>query len=352
VDDTPENLRLLAGALLEQGYKVCAFPSGPMALRAVAQDVPDLVLLDINMPEMDGFEVCARLKANKALRDVPVIFISAVHEIGVKLDAFKKGGVDYITKPFQLDEVFARVATHLELKQVRDILKEHNVDLTQTVSEQLRELSNAQAATIVALAKLSQSRDDDTGLHVERMGTFSGILAAEIEGRLEESDIDERFAVTIVKAAVLHDIGKVGIPDDILLKPGKLTPAEFEIMKQHTVIGHQTLEAVLESYPRNLMVQMGADIARSHHERWDGSGYPDALAGNAIPLSARIVAVADVYDALRSRRPYKEPFTHEDSSAIIFEGRGRHFDPTVVDAFEAREDDMQAAWHFLQGDPG
>ena len=344
VDDIPENLRILAGALLKQGYKVRAFPSGAMALRSVAEEVPDMMLLDINMPEMDGFEVCTRLKADVTLRDVPVIFISAVDEIRVKLEGFSKGAVDYITKPFQLDEVFARVETHLQLKQVRDILKEHNVDLKQTVSEQLRELSDAQEATIVALAKLSESRDDDTGLHIERMGTYSHILAKGLRDQPGWHGIDERFTGMIDKAAAMHDIGKVGIPDAILLKPGKLTTAEFDIMKQHTVIGHQTLEAVIESYPRNHMIRIGADIARSHHEKWDGSGYPDGLVGDAIPLGARIVAVADVYDALRARRPYKDPFTHEAAATIVLEGRGRHFDPAVIDAFEAGEGEMAAAW--------
>lgn len=351
VDDIPENLRILAGALLDKGYNVRAFPNGRMALRGVAEHVPDLILLDINMPEMDGFEVCARLKADKALRDVPVIFISALHEIGVKVDAFQKGGVDYITKPFRLEEVFARVETHLELKQVRDVLSKHNFDLSMTVSEQVRELSNAHEATIFALAKLTESRDDDTGLHIERIGTFSQIMATSYQSQPGGGDLDDQYAAIICKAAALHDIGKVGIPDAILLKPGKLTVEEFETIKQHTVIGHCTLAAVIKNYPGNKMVVMGADIARSHHERWDGSGYPDGLSKTAIPLSARIVSIADVYDALRSKRPYKVPFSHEKASAIILEGRGTFFDPAMIDAFEASSDAMDATWSSLQGHP-
>ena len=348
VDDTPENLRILAGALLDQGYNVRAFPNGRMALRGVAEHVPDLILLDINMPEMNGFEVCARLKADKTLKEVPVIFISALHEIGVKVDAFQKGGVDYITKPFRLEEFFARVETHLEIKQVRDVLNRHNFDLSMTVSEQVRELSNAQEATIFALAKLTESRDDDTGLHIERMGAFSQIMATAYQNQPGGSELDDQYAAMICKAAALHDIGKVGIPDAILLKPGKLTVEEFETIKQHTVIGHRTLTAVMEHYPRNRMVVMGAEIARSHHERWDGSGYPDGLSKTAIPLSARIVSVADVYDALRSKRPYKEPFSHEKASTIVLEGRGTFFDPAVIDAFEASRDAMDGTWTSLQ----
>ncbi len=348
VDDTPENLGILAKSLRDQGYNVRAFPNGAMALRAVAEHVPDLILLDINMPEMNGFEVCARLKADQILKEVPVIFISAMDDIGAKLDAFNRGGVDYITKPFRLEEVAARVSTHLELKQVRDVLKRHNVDLSMTVAEQVRELSNAQEATIVALAKLTELRDDDTGMHIVRIGIFSQILANALR-RSGRSDISKHFASIIDKAAALHDIGKVGIADAILLKPGKLTPAEFESIKQHTMIGYKTLNAIMKSYPRNQMIVMGADIARSHHECWDGSGYPDGLSGTAIPLSARTVSVADVYDALRSKRPYKEPFSHAKSLEIIMDGYGSFFDPAVLDAFQAHQTEMDQTWSSLQG---
>jgi putative two-component system response regulator len=338
VDDVPLNLKLLQEMLQSKGYRVLTFPSGKLALHAATVNRPDLILLDINMPEMDGFEVCARLKTDDRLKEIPVLFISALTEMANKINAFAVGGVDYVTKPFQIEEVLARTRTHLHLRKLQIDLKQSNLHLEARVQEQVREISDSQRATIIALAKLAECRDDDTGAHVERTQTFCRVLTETLRANSRYADcIDQNFVTNIYYAASLHDIGKVGIPDQILLKPGKHTPEEFAIMKTHTIIGAKALQSVCGNYPRNAFLNMGIVIARFHHEKWDGSGYPDGLAGEAIPLPARIMAVADVYDALRSNRPYKTAFTHAASCAMIQEGAGRHFDPAVIAAFQAVE---------------
>jgi putative two-component system response regulator len=339
VDDTPQNLKLLSELLKKQGYYVRPLPSGTFALRAAETEKPDLILLDINMPIMDGFEVCRKLKENERLKDIPVLFISALNDTQDKVFAFNAGGQDYITKPFQFEEVIARVKTHLKLRFLQQELERHNHELEGLVAEQVKDISDSQVATIIALAKLAESRDDDTGKHIERVQIFCRLLAERM-GEMPKyaSAISKTFVENIFYAAPLHDVGKVGIADHILLKPGKLTPEEFEIMKTHTTIGWKTLEAVREKYPKSALITMGIAIAHYHHEKWDGSGYPEKLAGEAIPLEARIMAIADVYDAVRSKRVYKEAFTHEKSRQIILEGKGKHFAPDAVDAFMAIED--------------
>ena len=349
VDDIPENLRLLAKSLLSQGYLVRVAPNGEMAIAMALTETPDLVILDIGLPGMDGYEVCDMFKGNMLLKKVPVIFLSALHDTSAKIMAFEHGGVDYATKPFILEELLARVSTHLELHGLRQELERRNNTLSYTVSSQELEISAAQMSTIVALAKLAESRDDDTGLHIERVGSFSRLLAKSTRSRVSRySDIDERYVEMIYHASAMHDIGKVGIADAILQKPGKLTPEEFEIMKAHPVIGFETLNAVLKSYPNNQLVRIGSEIAKWHHEKWNGSGYPDGLKGERIPLSARFVAIADVYDALRAKRPYKNPFCHEKAVAIILEGCGQHFDPELIGVFETIHADFDKIWDSLQ----
>lgn len=338
VDDIPENLNLLQDMLQGKGYRVLAFPNGRMALNAAAKSPPDLILLDINMPEMNGFEVCRRLKDDDALKEIPVLFISALTEVTDKIKAFSTGGVDYVTKPFQFEEVNARVDTHLRLRKMKLELERQNLHLEELVSEKIREISDSQLATLLAVSKLAEYRDDETGRHIERTRTFCRIITEQL--RLNphyEKSISDAYVENIFHAAPLHDIGKVGIADSILLKPGKLTSEEFEIMKTHPVIGANTLQTARSKYPKNAFVNMGIAIAHAHHEKWDGSGYPDGLAGEDILLASRIMALADVYDALRSKRPYKEPFTHEKSCGIILEGKGKHFDPAVVETFQELE---------------
>lgn len=332
VDDTPANLRLLDNVLRERGYQVFAFRSGELALTAARRSPPDLILLDINMPEMNGYEVCEHLKADTGLKDVPVIFISAMNETMDKVRAFGIGGVDYINKPFQVEEVEARVKTHLKLRRLQVELAEHNLRLQELVNEQVREISNAQMAIIFAMAKMTETRDDETGKHSERVRRYCVLLARALEPYYP-SEITEEYIDLIYHASPLHDIGKVSTPDSILQKPGKLTLREFEEMQKHTIIGAKTLEAVKGQYPNNAFINMGIAIARWHHEHWNGSGYPDHLAGEQIPLCARIMAMADVYDALRSWRVYKPAYNHDLSCEMIQQENGTHFDPLVVEVF-------------------
>jgi putative two-component system response regulator len=334
VDDSPENLHVLVRILTAQGYQPRAAKNGKLALQAAENDPPDLILLDAMMPDMDGFEVCRRLKANDKLKNIPVIFLSALDEAEDKVRAFAAGAVDYVTKPFHFEEVKARVDVQMKLRKLQMEIEKHNLHLEDLVRAQVREISDSQMATIFALAKLAEARDDDTGQHLERVQTWCGLLAARCgEHPAYRAEANAAFAANIVHASPLHDIGKVGIRDGLLLKPGKLTPDEFEEMKAHTMLGARTLEAVEGHYPHNAFVRMGIEVARWHHEKWDGTGYPDGLSGKDIPLSARIMAVADVYDAMRSNRCYRPALSHEESSDIILRGCGSHFDPDVVEAF-------------------
>ena len=346
VDDVPMNLKVLDTILRSLGYSVFAFPRGDMFLRAARNSPPDLVLLDINLPDMDGYRICTLLKEDAALRDIPVIFVSALAEPLDKVKAFGAGGVDYITKPFDLAEVQARVTTHLEIHRLRRELERTNRALEERVRDQVREIADSQLATILALAKLAESRDDETGCHLERVRGYCRILAERVHDVVRDMDLHahELFVQCISDACVLHDIGKVGIEDAILRKPGRLVPEEFEIMKRHTVIGADTLESVRVRYPGNPFLSMGIDIALSHHERWDGSGYPDRLGGTGIPLAARIMAIADVYDALRSERCYKPPMAHRESVRIISDASGSQFDPDLVRIFLSVQAAFEAAY--------
>jgi len=342
VDDTPQNLRLLENLLTERGYRVFALPNGEMALRAAAKHMPDLILLDIDMPGLTGYEVCERLKRDPQLAEVPVIFISALSETADKVRAFEAGGVDYVTKPIKFDEVAARVATHLKIRALQASLEEHNKRLEEIVAAQVRKISASQMATIFALAKLAENRDTDTGEHLERVQEYCRVLAQDLQRSSAYSClIGDDFIENIYQASPLHDIGKVAIPDNVLLKPGKLSNEEFEVMKTHTTVGAQTLKAVLDHYPENTFVRMGIDIARHHHERWNGTGYPDGLRAEDIPLSARVMAVVDVYDAFRSDRCYRNALSHESTWEIILAGGGTQFDPVIIDRFRRLESTFQ-----------
>ncbi len=349
VDDTPANLRVLTDLLSRRGYCSRPAPNGKFALQAIELETPDLILLDVNMPDLDGYTVCQRLKADPRFAEIPVIFVSALTETFDKVRAFQVGGVDYITKPIQIEEVQARIETHLKLRHLSQELERTVQDLELRVQEQVKEISDSQLATIFALAKLAESRDDETGKHLDRVRSFCYLLAQKAHERHHyPAELTESFTKIIYQASPLHDIGKVGIPDRILLKPGKLTPPEFEIMKQHSQIGAETLQAVSNQYPHNPIVNMGIKIARSHHERWDGNGYPDGLAGEDIPLPARIMTVADIYDALRSRRIYKPAFSHADSCEIILNSRGSQLDPLLVDIFYEIQAELEAVFDRMK----
>ena len=349
VDDVPANLQVLAGMLDGQGYVTRPVTSGKMALLAAQSDPPDLVLLDITMPGMDGYEVCARMKANENLKDVPVIFISALHETLDKVKGFGVGAADYVTKPFQFEEVRARIATHLKLHALQTAIEEHNHRLSDLVQAQVREISESQMATIFAMAKLAESRDSGTGRHLERVQMLCKLLAVKLgESPRDAATITPAYVENIFHGAPLHDIGKVAIQDSILLKESKLTPQEFEVMKSHTTVGAATLETVRQHYPGNDFLTLGIAIARSHHETWTGSGYPDGLEGEAIPLAARIMAVADVYDALRSNRCYKPALPHNEACRQILAVGGTHFDPVLVASFQELQPEFEEAWRDME----
>ena len=342
VDDSPEAIEVLGNALPREYMRQVAL-SGEKAIRILetSETLPDLILLDVMMPGMDGYEVCRHLKKNQRFRDIPVIYLSALTDTMDKVKAFEQGGVDYIEKPFQLEEIRARVDTHLKLRFFQKELEIYNNKLKQMVEEKVKEISESQMATIFSMAKLAEARDKDTGDHLMRIQIFCRLIAERLSMDTRyQSRINEDFIENLQKASPLHDIGKVGIRDAILLKPGKLTSEEFEEMKQHTSIGANTLEEVYRNYPNNYFIKTGIDIARSHHEKWDGSGYPDGLQGEEIPLSARIMALVDVYDALRSKRVYKEAYSKEATRDIIVRESGKHFDPLLVDIFILSEQEI------------
>ena len=335
VDDTPENLTLLRG-LLKDRYRTLIANSGETALAiARGSEPPDLILLDVMMPEMDGYQVCARLKSGPTTANIPIIFLTARSQVEDEEMGFKLGAVDYITKPISPPIVLARVKTHLMLKAAADFLRDKNAFLETEVERRTVEVSTIQDVTILAMASLAETRDNETGNHIRRTQNYVQALAIQLRDSGKFPDyLSKENIKMLYKSAPLHDIGKVGIPDSILLKPGKLTPEEFEIMKTHTTLGRDAIaasERLLES--PNSFLQCAREIAYSHQEKWDGSGYPEGLKGENIPISARLMAVADVYDALISRRVYKEPMPHEDAVEIIKQGSGGHFDPAMVDAF-------------------
>ncbi len=349
VDDDKENLDFLSTFLEANGYIPRPVPSGKLAVMAAKREPPDLVLLDVNMPGMNGYEVCAVFQNHEELKHVPIIFVSGYHDSDHVLKGLQLGSVDYVNKPFNTSELLARVEIHLKIRRLQDQLRLMNDLLGDMVKEKILELKDAYEATIFAMAKLAEYRDDDTGKHLERVRAFSRALAEELSQQPGyERKANKDFIRTIYHASPLHDVGKVAIPDKILLKPGKLTPEEFEIIKTHTTLGAQTLKEVAKKHAGNEFIEMGIEIARHHHERWDGTGYPDGLEGENIPLSAHIVAIADVYDALRSRRPYKEPFTHEKAVEIIMSEKGTHFNPVLVEIFWKLKDRFREIYECLK----
>jgi len=353
VDDTPDNLAVITG-LLKDTYKVKAAPSGARALQIVqAGSPPDLILLDIMMPEMDGFEVMQRLKAMPAHRDIPVIFLTAKSTVEDEMRGLVVGAVDYITKPISPPIVLARVRNHLELKMARDFLRNENAYLEQEVARRTGQVAAIQDVTIRAMASLAETRDTDTGNHIRRTQEYVRLLAEKLQKHPRFAYfLSDDNIMLLYKSAPLHDIGKVGIPDRILLKPGKLTPEEMEIMKTHTTLGRDAIAAAeAELGVAVSFLGFAKEIAYSHQEKWDGSGYPEGLAGDAIPISARLMAVADVYDALISRRVYKPAMSHEKAVTIIAQGRGSHFDPDITDAFLSLAEEFQAvATRFIDSD--
>ncbi len=351
VDDTPENLTMMS-FLLKDRYKVKVANHGQKALRiAASEPQPDLILLDIMMPEMDGYEVCRQLQQDPQTRNIPIIFLTA--KASVEDEEFGLGAVDYITKPISPPVVLARVKTHLSLKASADFLRSKSDYLEQEVAKRTREISAVQDVTILAMASLAETRDNETGNHIRRTQHYVKALAEALRQQPKFATVlDDHTIAMLFKSAPLHDIGKVGIPDRILLKPGRYEPEEFAIMQRHPLLGLQAIEHAEQSLGTSVdFLRVAKEIAYGHHEKWDGSGYPQGLVGEAIPLSARLMAVADVYDALISRRVYKEGMPHQQAASIIAQGRGSHFDPDVVDAFFQIEQTFVAiAQRYLDSD--
>ena len=334
VDDVVANLVVLTDIVKKSGYIARPVTSVKLAMDAIEAKQPDLILLDITMPDIDGFEYCAMLKKNIKTRDIPVIFISAMTTSETKEKGFLIGGVDFIEKPFEEREVSLRIGTHLKLYRMQRELEEYNRQLQKTINAQIRKMNEQQHLVIFALAKMAEGRDMTSENHTENVGKNARMLAMSLQFSPKFArEITNEFVDMIEMVAPLHDLGKITIPDRILLKAGKLTPAEMEIMKTHSSLGADSLREIYEKSPENPMLKMAIDITQNHHERWDGSGYPNGLAGTAIPLAARITAVVDVYDTLCSERCYKEAYSHERAIEIINEEAGKSFDPDIIEVF-------------------
>ncbi|WP_338439896.1 two-component system response regulator [uncultured Aquabacterium sp.] len=336
VDDAPANLSLLAG-LLQADYRVKLAASGAKALELVRRARPDLVLLDIMMPEMDGYEVCQRLKADPATRAIPVLFLTAMTQTEDEARGFQVGAADFIQKPINPIVLQARVRTHLQVKAYEDELRDRNAWLQTELAHRLEQVDLLREATLHVMISFAEFRDEATGHHVRRTQEYVRTLAQWLFDQGRHLDVLNPEAIDhIARSAPLHDIGKVATPDHILLKPGRHTPEEQAIMRQHAMQGWEMLRRASDRMAGDAhYLRHAMDIARWHHEKWDGSGYPEGLAGEQIPLSARLMAVADVYDALISARPYKPPMPHDQALKILRDGAGAHFDPGVVEALEA-----------------
>ena len=328
VDDTKTNIDVLIQALADD-YKLAVALNGTKAIEIAKSNAIDLILLDIMMPELDGFQVCRRLKKNPATCEIPIIFITAMDAARKKSKGFEVGAVDYITKPFDIIEVKARVKTHLHLKLSQEALKDQNKILEEKVRERTKELADTQIELLQRLGLAAEQRDNETGQHIKRMSEYCRLLGKAVGLSPEEYN-------DLALASTMHDVGKIGISDTILLKPGKLTDKEFETMKTHSMIGAKIL-----SHSNSKLLKLAETISLTHHESWDGTGYPQGLKGEEIPLIGRIACICDVFDAIISERPYKKAWPIDKSVEHIKSCSGTFFDPELVNLFLSMEDQIR-----------
>ncbi|MBC8459302.1 MAG: two-component system response regulator [Deltaproteobacteria bacterium] len=337
VDDEEKNLRLMEALLLPMGYEVIMANNGEEALEKVQEIPPDVILLDIMMPKMDGFEVARRLKEEEDTSIIPIVMVTALREVDDRVKALEVGADDFLSKPVDKTELKARVQSLLKVKAYNDHMRDYQKELEAEVAKRTKQLRRAfekikmaSLDTIYRLSRAAEYKDEDTGAHILRMSHYSAAVARQM-------GLNQKTVESILYSAPMHDVGKIGAPDRILLKPGKLDADEWKIMKQHATIGGKILAGSDAGF-----IKLAEVIALTHHEKWDGSGYPRGLKGSKIPLAGCVTAIADVFDALTSKRPYKEAFSLEKSYGIIREGRGNHFDPDVVDAFFSVKDEILA----------
>lgn len=333
VDDNVANLKI-GRNVLSKDYNVLTIPSGERLFQIIERVTPDLILLDVEMPDMDGYAVIKRLKEDPLTASIPVIFLTAKNDTGSELEGLSLGAVDYIVKPFSPPILLKRVETHLLLKDYSDNLLEMVDEKTKTVTE----LQNAMLSTVAAIVEY---RDDITGNHIGRTSRYIQVFVNDMIKKGIYREITDTWNVEFLfQSASLHDVGKISIKDSILMKPTKLDDDEFEIMKTHTTFGVKIISEIERNTTERNFLYHAKIFAGTHHERWDGKGYPNGLSGNTIPLQGRLMAIADVYDALISERPYKKAFNHETAMKIIEEGKGTHFDPVLTDLFLSNGDEF------------
>jgi len=351
VDDNKENLYILS-TVINKNFTVKLFTAETIeeANNILKSNSIHLIILDIIMPSKSGVEYLKELKSSKDYSDIPVIMITAVEDSNIKFSCYEIGAVDYITKPFNQRELVLKLKNHLQLISMQNELVTYNKYLNELVSLKVKEVLNTRNVTIFALAKLAESRDPDTGKHLIRIMNYCKFIAEELASTSNKYKIDTAFIDTIYHSSILHDIGKVGIPDNILLKPAKLTSSEFEIIKTHTLIGGKTLEEAELMLQFSDFLRMGKEVCYYHHERWDGKGYPFGLKGESIPLSGRIVALADVFDALMSKRIYKPSFAFEQAYDIIVTEEEGRFDPLILEIFKNKASEFYRIYEENKGD--
>jgi len=350
IDDEIFYIDVLVELLSEQ-FTVSVAKNGQQGLERIERGfIPDLILLDVLMPDMDGYEVCRRIKVNPHLQNVPVIFLTVKSDVESEVKGFALGASDYISKPFSLPIVKTRVNTHIALSHMHKTLHVQNIQLEEQVIERTREISRTQDIAMYCMVSMTETRDNETGKHIRRTQHYVKILAEYLKDNVKYKDqLDNEFIELLFKSAPLHDIGKIGVRDSILLKPGKLDATEWEEIKMHPEYGCNAILKTEKEFGPSGFLSIAKEIIYSHHEKWDGSGYPQGLSGEQIPLSARLMALADCFDALINKRIYKNAFTYQTAKQIILEGRGKHFEPAIVDAYIALEESfIQIAEQFAE----